>query len=856
MKKEKVISYRFFSTILVGALMSSAIVNAPASFGIDAVQVYTEAQLIAAGVDVGTTNVKVAADITLNANLVINHSITITRGDAYTSSTPVISGKGIEITSGAVVNLSHLTLNGLINQPSDGNYGVMVQSGSQLTASYLTMSYAQTGLVIDVDGFNVDSASVLSLSNSTITWGAGVIDRQQYAVYAQSGAGAITLSNNTFTFSAKNRSGAYSYLVGMQGALVSSYPNLTLTGNTQNARMKVLMVGADLVATKQSWADTHIPAVQGDSIGISGSVVDGIYTKTAVGWILNRSVKDATELAAAVLFENAIINFIDTITVTSNLQLAKSVTINGNGYAILGGGIQISDASVVSISNLTLKGFVFQTGDGNYGVMIQSGSHLTADNFVMVLETTTSTSVDMDGFNVDLGSSLTLTNSSVTWGANVAERQQYGVYAQSGAGAIQISSSTFAFTARNTSGAYSYLIGMQGALVSNYPALTLTSLTNNSYMKFLMSGAATLAAKQVWANPNVTADSGNNMVGIIGSGNDAVYTKFAENWGVNIESELIAAVAIPNTVVNLNKDISLTANLVLANGVYIKDNTHVLLLNGWEVSASAATVITVTQEVVREVVRDVVRDVVTVVSGPVLNSQASLVAVPTTSTVQLTETSTMSTTGGSGDGLVQYLTTSPTICSVSAAGVVLAISAGSCLVTATKAASGNYLAATSSVVALTVSDSVAVAAAARAALLKAIADKIIADREALLKAIADKIIADKILADLAAAEGGGGTVIAKSDLSTIRYAIATRTKTVFVDLADKYANQLVIIDVKQRVLVNGKWVLKFVPIDTVVLDEYGKAVIKTLVGIKAGNVLRVSIPGDPDNVLIKYVIVK
>jgi hypothetical protein len=176
-------------------------------------------------------------------------------------------------------------------------------------------------------------------------------------------------------------------------------------------------------------------------------------------------------------------------------------------------------------------------------------------------------------------------------------------------------------------------------------------------------------------------------------------------------------------------------------------------------------------------------------------------------------------------------------------------------VTATKAASGNYFAATPSVMALTVSDSVSVAAA-RAALLKAIADKIIADREAVLKAIADKIIADKILADLAAAEGGGGTVIAKSDLSTIRYAITTRTKTVFVDLADKYANQMVIVDVKQRVLVNGKWVLKFVPIDTVVLDEYGKAVIKTLVGIKAGNVLRVSIPGEPENILIKYVIVK
>jgi hypothetical protein len=147
-------------------------------------------------------------------------------------------------------------------------------------------------------------------------------------------------------------------------------------------------------------------------------------------------------------------------------------------------------------------------------------------------------------------------------------------------------------------------------------------------------------------------------------------------------------------------------------------------------------------------------------------------------------------------------------------------------------------------------------AAAKVAADKAIADKIVADKAAADKAIADKAAADKIIADNAAAEGGGGTVIAKSDLSTIRYAIATRTKTIFVDLADKYANQMVIIDVKQRVLVNGKWVLKFVPIDTVVLDENGRVVIKTLVGIKAGNVIRVSIAGEPENILIKYVIVK
>jgi hypothetical protein len=476
-----------------------------------------------------------------------------------------------------------------------------------------------------------------------------------------------------------------------------------------------------------------------------------------------------------------------------------------------------------------------------YGVMIQGASHLTGNYITMTLNTAT---LNNTAFSVATGSKLTLSNSLITWMGT--EVQQYAVYAQSGAGAIVLTSNVFDFTAANAAGKYSYLVGMEGALVANYPTMTLSGNTKDSYMNLLMSGADNVANKQAYANTYVTATASDNKAGIIDGVSNGVYTKYAASWGVMTVAQLESATAITGSIVNLGQAITLTANLAIANGVSILDNGFVFSLGGFEITTTAATVTTVTNTVTTEVIRDV--------GGSYQSSQVALVAVPTHAMVQLNETTTMTTTGGTGDGAVSYLTTTPSLCSVTGAGVVTAIAVGSCLVTATKASSGNYFAAISPVIAITVSDSVAVAAS------KAAADKLIADaiaRAIAAKAIADKIIADKAAADAAAAaESGGGEPIAVEDLSTIRYAIATRTKTIFVDLADKYADQIVAVDVKKSVLKNGKYVLAYVPIDTVVLDEFGRVKIKTLVDIKVGNVIRVSLIDIPKNIPIKYVTVK
>jgi hypothetical protein len=178
--------------------------------------------------------------------------------------------------------------------------------------------------------------------------------------------------------------------------------------------------------------------------------------------------------------------------------------------------------------------------------------------------------------------------------------------------------------------------------------------------------------------------------------------------------------------------------------------------------------------------------------------------------LQLHQTTPLSTIGGSGDGLHQYQTSTPSLCSVSSTGLVTALAPGSCSVSVTRAGSGNFLAATSPAYIITISDSDAQAAAA----------------------------------------------IAKANLSTIEYKLTSSTNTIDIDLADKYWYQIVTVDVKKKVLVNGKYVLRYVRIDTVVLDELAAVTLYTTIGIKVGDVIRVSVIGAVTDTPVKYVTVK
>ena len=73
----------------------------------------------------------------------------------------------------------------------------------------------------------------------------------------------------------------------MQGATVANYPSVTLTGtNTNNAYMKLLLVGVDTLANKKTYAETGNRVAVGERMGVIDTIdaANGIYTRTATGW--------------------------------------------------------------------------------------------------------------------------------------------------------------------------------------------------------------------------------------------------------------------------------------------------------------------------------------------------------------------------------------------------------------------------------------------------------------------------------------------------------------------------------------------------------------------------------------------
>ena len=150
--------------------------------------------------------------------------------------------------------------------------------------------------------------------------------------------------------------------------------------------------------------------------------------------------------------------------------------------------------------------------------------------------------------------------------------------------------------------------------------------------------------------------------------------------------------------------------------------------------------------------------------------------VPEQTTVQLTKSTTLTTNVGPGSGAVTFVTSTPLVCTVTSAGVLTALTSGTCLVTATKAASAGF-SESSATVTIVISDSDLKAAEAKAKADAEAAAKAKAEADA--KAAAEKVIADRI----AAAEAKAAAVIVNP--------VVTRSGTKFtLDLPDKYYGKI------------------------------------------------------------------
>jgi hypothetical protein len=213
-------------------------------------------------------------------------------------------------------------------------------------------------------------------------------------------------------------------------------------------------------------------------------------------------------------------------------------------------------------------------------------------------------------------------------------------------------------------------------------------------------------------------------------------------------------------------------------------------------------------------------------------------------------------TAGGGSGTIAYSYTSSTtgICTVSGTGVVTSIAAGTCSVTATNAANGEYLDKTSSAVTITVNAVVTTATTTdTSAADKAAADKLAAEMaaaaklaaekaaaEAAAKALVDKLAAEKLAAEAkaaadklaaeaaakaaeeAAAEAAIVAAEKKAAANTVKISSSTKATKLTLDLADKYWGRIAYV----QVVTKTKTGTKTTTLDYFVIDnEQGTASI-------------------------------
>ena len=792
---------------------------------------------------------RASAQINLSGSIALASALSISRTVVIDgiSRANSISGKPITVTVGAVT-LKNLTLTGTENLQPEGNYGVMIQSGS-LTATNIALTVDGLQENPNNVGFNVATGVALTVSGSTIT----INKKQQagaYVAYAQSGATSVTIGTSTITMpeSVIGQSG-YTHIIGSEGTRAT----LSLSGNTSDAEIAILYADDIALIGVDQPAAVTAGLIAGDKIRRLAAPA-GIFSNIdATHWA--EVVKNDAELRTALTRGSEQIQLANSIVLASALNLTGTKTIDGIARTTVLSGKPITVTSGATVfKNVTLTGTENLQPEGNYGIMIQGGS-FTATNIAITVDGT-QTDPNNVGFNVAASASLNISGSTIT----VNKKQHSGAYvayAQSTSTNVTITGNTITMP-ESVIGqeGYTHLLGTEG---TGPTTVLISGNTSDAEIALLVATGDSLTAQTYAVNTGAVAVGGKlrtlaSDAGIFIKVSNTVWTPTRTvtyalgggsgtipgqaDVGVTASFTTLSSSGITRSGYSFSKWSDGTADFA-AEATYTMASANVTLTATWTVNAVAPAPAPV-------VVAAAPAAAVT------YSAQTAVVVVPLVATIQLRKTTQLGTSGGSGIGNLTYSTTTPTICSVTVDGLVTGVAAGTCSITATKAASGYFLAATSVAVVLTMSDTDDVA--------QAVADKVVADKAAadaaVVKAAEEKAAADKAAADAAALESGGGAPIAKEDLNSIRYAIATKTKSIFIDLADMYADAIALVEVKKFVLKNGKNVLSYVPVDTVSLGAYGRAVIKTLVGIKVGNVIRVSIVGESSNTPIKYVTVK
>ena len=215
-----------------------------------------------------------SSDIQLSAPLELAGPRTI---DGAGNDNLFLLGDTITVVSGDVTLKNLYVETSVTNRQPEGNYGILVNGGS-LSFENSTMWVDENIVDTNNVGFSVANGASLTVLNSGIHINKRV-QAGSYAVYAQSGAENITLTNSRFDMDEYTEDGiGYTHLIGTEGIGIQGAVNVS--GGDTNAEV-TMMVAENSVATSlryASWAPNY-SIVRVLSTGEFFQKIDGVWQK-------------------------------------------------------------------------------------------------------------------------------------------------------------------------------------------------------------------------------------------------------------------------------------------------------------------------------------------------------------------------------------------------------------------------------------------------------------------------------------------------------------------------------------------------------------------------------------------------
>jgi len=580
-----------------------------------------------------------------NRDCTLREAINAANADANASGITFANNYTITLAGSSLPDVSsEMTISGT------GAANTVVQAS---TCNPVTLPGACTPATYRV--FHVTNTGNLMLDNLTVRYGGLTGNNNGGGIYNR---GMLTVTDSTITANATTRYGGG---VANETGSTLTVLNGTITGNAAD-------YGAGIYIQDGATATLTGSTLSGNAAVYNGG---GIYSR------------DAT-----------------TLTVTDSTFSGNSAN-GSNGGAILSGGTLILSGSTLSGNSAKYGGGLFAEGTET-GTIINStfyGNSATSEG---------------GGISATSSGPLTVTNSTLSGNSATPYGGGLQVY-----GSVTLNNSIVANSTGGDCNRGGGTVDARNSLIQDGLTCVNGTNSNNKTGDPLLSALAdnggptqTMApqagspatdagdnslAVDEDSNPLTTDQRGSGYARIINPTVDMGAYEFSAAPGVtsadqatftlgNSGSFTVTATGIPTPA------LSETGNL--PGGVTFSDNGDgTATLSGTPSSGTVGTY-PITLSATNGLSPDATQNFTLTVNQ---SSQATLTADASPSSIHYGETSTLSTSGGSGSGAVTYaVTAGGSYCSVSGA-TLTGIGAGTCTVTATKAADSNYTATTATV---------------------------------------------------------------------------------------------------------------------------------------------------------------